>query len=214
MMRLLNTEANSNSPIAEWAQKTVATLEERSPASIHVSNAAMRNTLNLTRYASFQREFELATAFMREPDFKTGVIARLINRTKPAWSFPPSALQQNSRWVQSEIFDKGHYFETLAESFYMLDQGKSDYVTMERGLFRYSLPTEDGVLATVMRGKTDGSVGEAVRFTRDELVEYVLGERLEKPGAERKLNFILDRCTAVDAKGKVVWKFRQANGEE
>jgi Enoyl-CoA hydratase/isomerase len=214
MMRLLNTEASSNSPIAEWAQQTIDTLEARSPASIHVSNAAMRNTLNLTRYATFQREFELATAFMREPDFKTGVIARLIDRTTPAWSLSPSALRKDPRWVQSKIFDKGRYFDTLAESFYMLEEGKSDYVTMERGVFRYSLPTEDGVLATVMRGKTDGSVGEAVRFTRDELVEYILGERVEKPGAERKLNFILDRCTAVDAKGKVVWKFRQADDEE
>ena len=212
-MSLLSAEAITTSPAAEWARNTIETLKERSPVSLHVSNAAMRNTLNLTRYAAFQREYELATAFMGEPDFKIGVIARLIERTKPNWSLPSSDVHRQPQWVQTEIFDKGRYFETLDQSFYMLEDGKSDYVTMERGLFRYCLPMEDGVLAMVMRGKTDGSVGDAVRFTRDELVEYVLGENLGKPGAERKINFILDRCTAVDGKGKVVWKFKQASDE-
>lgn len=212
-MRLLEEEANSPSPVAEWAKTTIDVLYERSPVSIHVSNAAMRATLNHTRYHTFQREYELATAFMRQPDFKNGVTARLINRTKPQWSFPVDVLHKHPAWVKGEIFDKGRYFETLEESFYVLAEGKSDNVTAERGLFKWSLPMEDGVLATLMKGKTDGSIGESAKWTREELVTYIVGERLGKPGAERKVNYILDRNTVVDERGKLVWKFKNVELE-
>jgi len=214
IMRLLQEESQSNSPASQWAQTTIETLNERSPVSIHVSNAAMRATLNQTRYQTFQREYELATAFVRQPDFKNGVIARLINRTKPTWSLPPSALSREPDWVQREIFDAGRYFETLAQPFYMLAEGKSDFSTQESGLFRWSLPVEGTVLAILMKGKTDGSIGEDAKWTRQELVEYIVGERLGKPGAERKLNFILDRNTVEDANGKLLWKFKSASLED
>jgi len=93
----------------------------------------------------------------------------------------------------------------------MLAKGKSDFSTRESGLFRWSLPVDDAVLAILMKGKTDGSIGEDAKWTRQELVEYIVGERLGKPGAERKANFILDRNTVEDAKGKLLWKFKGAS---
>jgi hypothetical protein len=209
-MLLLEKESQSNSAVAKWALTTIDTLHKRNPASIHVSNAAMRATLNRTRYGTFQREYELATAFMRQPDFREGVTARLIYRTEPTWSLPSSALWRDSSWVQSEIFEKGRYFEALDESFYLLAEGKSDFATLDRGLFRWGLPVEGAVLAMLMKGKTDGSIGEDAKWTRPELVEFIVGERLGKPGVERKVNFILDRCTAEDEHGKLLWKFKTA----
>lgn len=92
----------------------------------------------------------------------------------------------------------------------MLEEGKRDLVTKERGVFKYSLPMEISVLATLMRGKMDGSPGDDVRFTRKEFVEYVVGENLGRAGAERKLNSILDRKTVEDMDGKLIWKFDNA----
>jgi len=92
----------------------------------------------------------------------------------------------------------------------MLEEGKRDLAASERSLFKYSLPMEAGVLAMLMRGKMDGSAGDDARFTRKEFVEYFVGEKLGRAGAERKLNFILDRKTVEDESGKLVWKFDEA----
>lgn len=89
----------------------------------------------------------------------------------------------------------------------MLQEGKRDTVSSERSVFQYSLPMEAGVLATLMTGKMDGSTGDDSQYTRKELVEYIVGEKLGRAGAERKLNFILDRKTVEDENGKLVWKF-------
>jgi hypothetical protein len=63
------------------------------------------------------------------------------------------------------------------------------------------------VLATLIKGKQDGSEGESVKFTRKELVELIVGENLGRGGLERKLNFILDRKTVEDDEGVLMWKF-------
>jgi 3-hydroxyisobutyryl-CoA hydrolase len=206
-MRNLEQEASSFTPCSDWAQSTLDTLRQRSPTSLHVSLAAMRATLNKTRYGTFQREYELASHFMIQPDFVNGVTARLIKRDEPKWSLPPDALSQSPEWVTKNIIENGHFNEPVEQSFYMLSEGKRDLVTKERGLFAYSLPMEVSVLATLMRGKMDGSVDEDAKFTRKELAEYIIGENLSRAGAERKLNFILDRKTVEDEFGKLIWKF-------
>ena len=87
----------------------------------------------------------------------------------------------------------------------MLEEGKRDLVTQERGLFKWSLPMEGTVLGHLMRGRIDGTA--ETKFTRKEFVEYLVGERLGKAGFERKLNYILDRRTMDDDDGNLVWKF-------
>ena len=210
IMKNLEREASSYLPASEWAHSTLTTLRQRSPTSLHVSLLAMRGTIEKTRYGTFQSEYELASHFVIQPDFVHGVRARLIKRSEPTWSLPETTLEKPQQWVDENIIKKGRFLEPLEESFYMLEEGKRDLVTKERGLFKYSLPMEISVLATLMRGKMDGSPGDDVRFTRKEFVEYVVGENLGRAGAERKLNSILDRKTVEDADGKLIWKFDNA----
>ena len=167
----------------------------------------MRATTEKSRYGTFQREYELASRFILQPDFINGVTARLITRSEPKWLLPPDTLSQTAEWVDQNILKNGRFNETLEQSFYMLQEGKRDTVSLERSVFHYSLPMEAGVLATLMRGKMDGSTGDDAQYTRKELVEYIVGEKLGKAGGERKLNFILDRKTVEDENGKLVWKF-------
>src|SRR6202035_4973973 len=82
----LEREAQSNTPVSEWAQSTIDVLKTRSPTSLHVSLSAMRATINRTRFYGFQREFELASKFMKQPDLVEGITARLIERREPKWS--------------------------------------------------------------------------------------------------------------------------------
>jgi len=171
----------------------------------------MRATIDKTRYHTFQREFELASHFMRQPDFVHGVKARLIHRTAPTWSLPASSLSQSPDWVRENIIEKGRYNEPLQQSFYMLEEGKRDLVTQERGLFKWSLPMEGTVLGHLMRGRVDAGTDG---FTRKEFVEYLVGERLGKAGFERKLNYILDKRTMLNEEGNLIWKFDQSERVE
>ena len=115
--------------------------------------------------------------------------------------------------MRANIIDKGRYNEPLQQSFYMLEEGKRDLVTQERGLFKWSLPMEGTVLGHLMRGRMDGG-GVRGTFKRKEFVEYLVGERLGKAGFERKLNYILDRRTMEDEDGQVIWKFDQSERVE
>jgi 3-hydroxyisobutyryl-CoA hydrolase len=202
----LEREAQSNTPVSEWAQSTIDVLNTRSPTSLHVSLSAMRETINRTRYHAFQREYELASKFMKQPDLVEGITARLIERREPKWSLGPEALKADGR----KIVEHGHFNDTLEESFYMFEEGRRDTITAERGLFKYSLPMEASVLATLMRGKLDGTVGDDVHFTRKQLVEFLVGEHLGKAGLERKLNHILDTRTIELPSGQLIWKFDDA----
>lgn len=174
---------------------------------------AMRETETpeFTRYHTFQREYELASHFMRQEDFINGVTARLISRTEPKWSYDADALKAPPDWVHREIIEKGGFREPLDETFYLLESEKRTEKVEERSLFKYSLPMEGTVLAALMKGKMDGSTGEEVRYTRKEFVEYMIGEKLGRAGAERKLNYILDMKTLEDQDGKVVWKFEDGS---
>jgi 3-hydroxyisobutyryl-CoA hydrolase len=207
IIRNLESEASSNTPFSEWAQSTLDTLHQRSPTSLHVSLMAMRETVGKSQYHAFQREYEIASKFMYQPDFLEGVTARLIERRNANWSLPTSALKLSPQDAKSQIWQKGRFDETLEDSFYLLETGKRDTPPQERGLFQYSLPMEAGVLATLMRGKMEVSQGRDVKFTRKELVEFVVGENLGRAGLERKLNYILDRKTVEDGDGKLMWKF-------
>src|SRR5579859_190428 len=213
IIRNLEAEANSNSPVSEWAQSTLDTLQQRSPTSLHVSLAAMRDTIDKSRYHTFQREYELASKFMYQADFVEGVTARLIERRNANWSLPTSALKLPPTSAKTEIWEKGRFNETLEDSFYLLETEKRTTKPEERSVFKYSLPMEVSVLATLMRGKQDGSQGKDVKFSRKEFVEFVVGENLGRAGLERKLNFILDRKTVEDDEGKLMWKFDDGHVE-
>ena len=213
IIRNLESEVKSNSPVAGWAQQTLETLNLRSPTSLHVSLRAMRDTVGKSQYHTFQREYELASKFMLQPDFVEGVTARLIERRPAKWSLPASALKLPPTEAKLQIWEKGRFDETLEDSFFLLETGKRETNPEERGLFKYSLPTETNVLATLMRGKLDGSKGEEVKYRRKELVEYLVGESLGRAGFERKLNYILDRKTVEDDEGRLMWKFDDGHVE-
>jgi 3-hydroxyisobutyryl-CoA hydrolase len=166
----------------------------------------MRENAEKSRYSTYQREYSLASHFVDQPDFVEGVTARLITRTEARWSLPPSALTEPLPWVQENIIDPGHFNDPLHDPFYLLQKEKGGSVA-EPNLFKYSLPMEAQVLSAIIRGKLDASADEDAPFSRKEFMEAFVGERLGKAGAERKLNYILDRRTMEDESGKLVWKF-------
>jgi Enoyl-CoA hydratase/isomerase len=199
IVKALEHEASTSSSTSDWAKSTLEALHQRSPISLHVSLAAMRATLDKTRYEAFQREYELASHFMRESDFVEGVTARLIKRTEPAWSLPQETLYRPSQWVKENIVEKGKFNDKLNESFFMLEKG--EHVSDEgSGLFKYSLPMEMDVAAALNKGSA-GVDAQKIRYLGKNLV----GAALERPGASEKLDFIVDRKTKQSRDGERVW---------
>jgi 3-hydroxyisobutyryl-CoA hydrolase len=92
LLSRLSAESGSLKP---WADKTLQTLHQRSPTSVHVALRQMRAGAHWGIAETFQREHGLASKFMAHPDFHSGVTARLINKpaSTPEWE-PPTLESQ------------------------------------------------------------------------------------------------------------------------
>jgi 3-hydroxyisobutyryl-CoA hydrolase len=89
LSRLAEVESSTaDATEREWAAKTTAAIRSRSPTSVAVTLAALRRGHSWNIAQAFRNEHAIAARFMRHSDFVTGVVARLIERTKarPAWN--------------------------------------------------------------------------------------------------------------------------------
>ncbi|KAI9790720.1 MAG: hypothetical protein M1816_004861 [Peltula sp. TS41687] len=84
--------SSSDSEVSSWADKTLQTLEERSPTSIRVALRQMHLGSRWTIREAFEREHFMATKFLSHPDFTEGVTAVLITKQgKATWQPPPKS---------------------------------------------------------------------------------------------------------------------------
>jgi enoyl-CoA hydratase len=74
----------------EWAQKTQAALAQKSPKSLKLACAAIRNARRLASLeAALKFEFRLCTRLFEDGEFIEGVRALIVDKDrKPAWSPP------------------------------------------------------------------------------------------------------------------------------
>ncbi|KAK6077287.1 3-hydroxyisobutyryl-CoA hydrolase, mitochondrial [Seiridium cupressi] len=92
----------------EWAEKTLATLQKRSPTAVHVAHKQMQVGKDWGITETFQREHQIAAQFMRHPDFVEGVDKQLSKeRGTPQWQ--PSSLKdiQAGDDVTAPFFEVG-----------------------------------------------------------------------------------------------------------
>lgn len=86
---LEKVQNDSSAPaLQKWAERTINTINSRSPTSVAVTLQQMRVGRQWSIRQTFQREYDIASQFMAHPDFVEGVTARLIKRTKerPNWN--------------------------------------------------------------------------------------------------------------------------------
>ncbi|KAH8801696.1 mitochondrial 3-hydroxyisobutyryl-CoA hydrolase-like protein [Xylogone sp. PMI_703] len=170
----------------EWAEKTLATLYQRSPTSVHVTLRQMRLGRRWSIAETFQREHQIASKFMRHPDFTEGVHALLIRKDgKPQWK--PASLDDIKRG------------DNIAEPFFEVEGtrrlallNKVDY--NEYPHRKFSLPQERDVKRAVEQGGKSAA----------SIVEEFVAARHGKQGVKEVVQEILSRKTKkVD--GKLVW---------
>lgn len=86
--------AHATPEIQTWADKTIQTINSRSPISVAVALQQMRVGRQWSIAQAFQREYTIATKFMAHPDFVEGVTARLIERKKERPNWKPNTLSE------------------------------------------------------------------------------------------------------------------------
>lgn len=170
----------------EWAEKTIATLYQRSPTSVHVTLRQMRLGGNWSIAETFQREHQIASKFMRHPDFTEGVHALLIRKDgKPQWK--PASLDDIKR--EDKIAEP--FFEVEgARRLTLLN--KTDYNDYPHQ--RFSLPREDDVRRAVEEGDKSANA----------IVEAFVSQRHGKQGVREVVEEVLSRKTKK-LDGKLVW---------
>ncbi len=88
----------------KWAQQTLEALEDRAPTAVAVTLRLMQMGGDVDIATSFRRDFALASAFMRHPDFAEGVEARLVRRDKARPRWRPAAFDEVSEHDVSAFF--------------------------------------------------------------------------------------------------------------
>lgn len=175
---------------AEWAQKTLKTLHQRSPTAVHVTLRTMQLGRTWNIEETFQREYEIAGKFMRHPDFTEGVNALLIRKDKsPKWQ--PASLED----IQPEASQE------LVDPFLKAEEGNTKLKMLAPGNFnqypwsKFGIPTEGAVGRVWTAGGRSKSAVEAV------FVQKYNG----KQGIQKVVREMLQRRAKKDKNGDPVW---------
>jgi len=172
----------------EWAQKQLATLQKRSPTAVHVTLKQMRVSGDWDIAETFKREHQIATQFMKHPDFSEGVTALLVRKEKPKWQ--PESLDAitDSQAVSQPFFeyDAGQQLELFTDRTY------SEYPFLELGV-----PSEKDIQRIVENSPES--------LTPSQLEKKVVLSRQGRQGVAEVVKEIVERKTDVDENGKVRW---------
>ncbi|EHL00473.1 putative 3-hydroxyisobutyryl-CoA hydrolase, mitochondrial [Glarea lozoyensis 74030] len=142
LFELRRSVANKNDD--NWHQRTLETLEKRSPTSVNVTFRQMKLGKRWSIKEAFQREHQMASKFMKHNDFTEGVSALLIRKDgKPQWEYKDlQAFDRAQKRLGTDLVDP--FFETEGQPLALLTDG--DYRTYP---FVYGLPQESAVQALV-----------------------------------------------------------------
>ncbi|KAF2851409.1 3-hydroxyisobutyryl-CoA hydrolase mitochondrial precursor [Plenodomus tracheiphilus IPT5] len=105
---LEEVKGNSSAPaLQKWADRTIQTINSRSPISVAVTLQQMRIGRQWSIAQTFQREYDIASQFMSHADFVEGVTARLIERKKERPNWSPNTLDEVKRREVDAFFVPG-----------------------------------------------------------------------------------------------------------
>ncbi|KAI1375167.1 ClpP/crotonase [Hypoxylon crocopeplum] len=179
-------------PTKAWAEKTLATLHQRSPTSVHVALRQMRTGRQWSIAETFSREYQMSARFMKSPDFVEGVTALLISKEKP---------KPTPKWQPATLEDI-EPGSTIAEPFFQTTGGppKLNLVTdIDYSQYphqSFGVPTEEDVEMLVSEG----------RLSRHEIREEFVRRKNGRQGISAIVGEILARKTTVNEEGKAEWK--------
>jgi 3-hydroxyisobutyryl-CoA hydrolase len=169
----------------EWAQQQLDVLRKRSPTALHVALRQMRRGGSWDIAETFTNEHQIATKFMKHPDFTEGVTALLVRKTQPKWQ--PESLEAAGN-------------ENLAEPFFQFEDKAPLKLFSDETYSTYphefiSVPSE-GLVKSVAKDHS---------LTPDELLQRVVAMKDNRQGIKEIVNEIISRKTGVDSRGLATW---------
>jgi 3-hydroxyisobutyryl-CoA hydrolase len=170
-----------------WAEKTLATLHQRSPTSVYVTLRQMQLGRNWSISETFEREHQIAAKFMSHPDFTEGVHALLIRKDgKPVWK--PASLED----VKPE--------DNIAEPFFQVERNQqltllNSNTYRDYPHARFGIPIEANIENVVRQGE----------LTPKQVIKYFVQQRQGKQGVKEVVQEVVNRKTKKGENGKAVW---------
>ncbi|KAK7751690.1 3-hydroxyisobutyryl-CoA hydrolase [Diatrype stigma] len=178
-------------PTQAWAEKTLATLHQRSPTSVHVALRQMQIGKTWSIAETFRKEHQVAAKFMQHHDFVEGVTARLISKEdpKPTPQWQPASLEA----IPPSQDVAGPFFEESDDVPALQLMNDLDYTQYPYSAF--GVPTENDVRDSVL----------GVARTRQQIRDDFVAQKKGRQGIGMIVDEILARKTRVDSFGKAVW---------
>ncbi|KAI1438208.1 enoyl-CoA hydratase/isomerase [Xylaria sp. CBS 124048] len=195
VMDVLHALTEETGPTMEWAKNTLQTLLQVSPTAIHVAFKQMRAGRNWSISETFQKEHQIAAAFMQHHDFVEGVNAVLISDEdpKPIPKWQPESLEAITADEHNHI-EETFFPETgNAPALELLTNRNYKEYPYES----FGVPTEEDVKRIV----ADHS------RTPQEVIDYFVGLKNGRQGIGAIVQEILTRSTTLNANGKATWLF-------
>lgn len=171
----------------DWAEKTLTTLEMRSPTAVHVTLRQMQIGKNWSIAEAFKRERQIAAKFMQHPDFVEGVTCQLAKKPRPTPQWQPASLDKVSPRDVDAFFNNKIMPELNLVS-------KDDF----DGPYPYAylgLPDELAVQRFV----------QSKPASRKETIQHFVDEKQGKLGVDVVVDEVLSRMTTVGDEGHLVW---------
>ena len=173
--------SQEESHIKNWADKTLKSLQERSPTSLKVAARQMTALNDLDIAQVFHREHQLASRFMEHPDFTEGVTARLVEKRDPKWT-PDSLEKVTNKDIDAMFRTEGPRLELLNEHSYV----EYPHATT------LGLPREKDIFQTLAQNQ--------LKKPKDVLT-YFLRLKQDKLGVKEKVQEVLGRAVEKDENG-------------
>lgn len=170
----------------QWAEKTLETLHKRSPTAVNVALRQMRVGRGWSIAETFRREHQIATHFMRHPDFVEGVSALLMSKENPrAPVWQPATLEDITN--PGELVEP--FFADITDAEVPPLKLLNDFDFKEYPHGDLGMPTEKDVYRTVRNQM----------FTKGEALMHICQNSGNRQGVSAVVEEIFKRKVVVDS---------------
>lgn len=178
----------------EFADKTLKAMKGRSPTSLVVTLNALRQGKKHGIRDTFQREFILASNFMKHPDFVQGVTSQLTKN--------PDGSRKTAEWAVKELPMTSSETDAILAPFFEPAPGQERLTMLVSGSDYTAYPYPSLGLPS------EAEVGEIVQKggkTAKDVLNHFITERQMTEGMREKVYDILARRTKTDENGGLAW---------
>lgn len=182
----------------DWAEKTLKALSGRSPTSLKVSLKQMQLGGNWSIADAFDREYNIASVFMKKHDFVEGVTAKLIQKPPATPNWQPATLDDVS-WDE-------------VDTYFANPRDQERLQLLNTGLGTSYMKYPHGWIGLPNEGEVEDYVREHSDKSKAQVVNHFMQLKNGKIGVREKVQEMLKRKTSEKG-GTLSWEEPQISRE-